>query len=146
MPRILRTSLPDGFFHVTARGVAKRTIFLDDDDYRTFMGLLAATVQRYRWDVFAFCLIENHYHVVLNATRERLSNGVQWLNGVYAQEFNQRYERWGHLFGARFASWVIETEEHLYAACHYVIENPVRAGLCDRAEEWPWSGSRWGTR
>lgn len=71
---------------------------------------------------------------------------MQWLSGVYAQEFNARHERWGHLFGARFASWVIESEDYLYAASRYVLANPVRAGLCEHAEDWPWSGSRWGRR
>ena len=144
MPRILRTTLPDGYFHVTARGVERRPVYLDADDYRTFLALFAAAVRRHGWDVWGFCLMPNHYHAVLESTREGLSAGAQWLNGVYAQTFNGRHGRWGHLFGARFASWVIDREEHLYAACRYVLENPVRAGLCERPEEWPWSGSRWG--
>jgi REP element-mobilizing transposase RayT len=138
--------LPDGFFHVTSRGVARCRIFRDADDCHAFLGLFADTVTRYGWDVWAFCLMHNHYHVVLEATQVQLSAGMQWLNGVYAQDFNQRYERWGHLFGARFSSWVIEDEEHLRAACLYVLANPVRAGLCKTPEEWPWSGSRWGLR
>jgi len=146
VPRILRTTLPDGYFHVTSRGVARRRIFLDEDDCLFFLSLLAETADRYVWEVYALCLMENHYHLVVEATREHLSDGMQWLNGVYAQEFNQRYGRWGHLFGARFASWVVASEEHLYAACRYVLENPVRAGLCERPEDWPWSASRWGRR
>ena len=146
MPRILRTTLPDGYFHITARGVEQRTIYLDRDDYLAFLALLGSTSRRHGWDLYAFCLMGNHYHAVLEATREALSDGVQWLNGGYAQQFNGRYRRWGHLFGARFASWVIESEKHLYHACRYVLENPVRAGLCERAEDWPWSGSRWGKR
>jgi putative transposase len=146
VPRILRTTLPDGYFHVTARGVEQRRIYLDRYDCRLFLSLLAETIDRYVWDPYALCLMPNHFHVVLDATREHLSEGMQWLNGVYAQEFNHRYGRWGHLFGGRFASWVIESEEHLCAACRYVIENPVRAGLCDRPEDWPWSASRWGLR
>jgi putative transposase len=146
VPRILRTSLPDGYFHVTARGVERRPIYLDADDYQSFLGLFAATVRRQSWNVYAFCLMPNHYHAVLEAAREALSEGIQWLDGVYAQDFNARYGRWGHLFGARFASGVIETEEHLYTASRYVLANPVRAGLVERAEEWPWSDSRWGKR
>jgi putative transposase len=146
VPRIARTSLPDGHFHVTARGVERRAIYLDDDDYRSFLGLFAATARRQSWNVYAFCLMPNHYHVILEATREALSEGIQWLDGIYAQDFNARYQRWGHLFGARFASWAIESEKHLYGAARYVLANPVRAGLVDRAEDWPWSGSRWGKR
>jgi putative transposase len=88
MPRILRTSLPDGYFHVTTRGVEQRAIYLDGDDCRSFLGLLAATVSRNHWDVYAFCLMGNHYHLVLEAARANLSHGVQGLNGVYAQRFN----------------------------------------------------------
>ena len=146
MPRILRTTLPDGYFHITARGVEQRAIYLDRDDCRTFLRLFAATTDSYGWSVYAFCLMGNHYHLVLEATREALSGGVQWLNGVYAQRFNERYERWGHLFGDRFRSWVIDSEDYLYDACRYVLNNPVRAGLCELPEDWPWSDSRWGKR
>jgi len=144
VPRILRTSLPDGYFHITARGVEQRAIYLDREDCRAFLGMFGAAVRRHDWKLYAFCLMGNHYHVVLEATREALSDGVQWLNGGYAQRFNKRYARWGHLFGARFRSWVVATEEHLYEASRYVLANPVRAGLVERAEDWPWSGSRWG--
>jgi putative transposase len=144
VPRILRTTLPDGYFHVTARGVEQRAIYLDREDCRAFLALFGGTARRFGWDLYAFCLMPNHYHLVVEATRDALSHGSQWLNGVYAQAFNRRHARWGHLFGGRFASWVIEREEHLYAACRYVLENPVRAGLCQRADDWPWSGSRWG--
>jgi putative transposase len=146
VPRILRTTLPDGYFHITARGVEQRSIYLDAEDCRWFLALFGSTARRFSWELYAFCLMTNHYHVVLEATREALSNGVQRLNGVYAHDFNDRHGRWGHLFGGRFRSWAIESEEHLYAACKYVLQNPVRAGLCERAEDWPWSGSRWGKR
>jgi putative transposase len=146
MPRILRTTLPDGFFHITARGVEQRPIYLDSEDRRSFLALFGSTVRRHSWELYAFCLMGNHYHVVLETTREALSNGVQWLNGGYAQRFNERHGRWGHLFGSRFRSWVVESEKHLYDASRYVLDNPVRAGLVERAEDWPWSGSRWGKR
>jgi putative transposase len=146
MPRILRSTLPDGYFHITARGVEQRAIYLDAEDCRSFLALFGSTVRRHRWDLYAFCLMTNHYHAVLEATREELSEGVQQLNGAYAQHFNRRHGRWGHLFGARFASWVIESEKHPYGAARYVLANPVRAGVVDRAEDWAWSGSRWGKR
>jgi putative transposase len=142
VPRPLRSDLPNGFFHVTARGVAHARIFLDDDDRRQFLALLAGTVQRYHWDCFAFCLMTTHYHLVLETTRERLSRGVQRLNGRHAQAFNARHVRRGHLFGARFASWVIANEQHLGETCRYVLLNPVRAGLCRSPAEWRWSASR----
>ena len=144
MPRLLRTQLPDGVFHVTARGVEQRPIFADEDDRRTFLALLADAIPRYRWRCYAFCLMGNHYHVVVEATRADLSAGFQWLNGRYGRLFNDRHRRSGHLFGSRFASWVVAEDTHLSAACAYVLENPVRAGLCARSEDWRWSGSRYG--
>jgi REP element-mobilizing transposase RayT len=69
---------------------------------------------------------------------------MQWLNGVYAQRFNRRHARYGHLFAGRYGSRVIEGEEYLERACAYVLLNPVRAGLCGQAADWPWSGSRSG--
>jgi putative transposase len=139
MPRLRRSDLPDGVFHVTARGVAGTAVFRDDEDRRLFLGLLGRTVDRHDWTCYAFCLMGTHYHLVVRATRKDVSAGIQWLNGTYAQSFNRRHERWGHLFGARFGSWVVERDERFAATCRYVLENPVRAGLCARPEDWPWS-------
>jgi putative transposase len=144
MPRPLRTNFPDGYFHVFARGVAETAVFVDDEDRRTFLALLASASNRYRWQFHTLCLMTTHYHFVLESARAGLSAGMQWLNGVYAQTFNKRYERHGHLFGGRFGSRVIEDEEYLQAACDYVLLNPVRAGLCERASDWPWSATRYG--
>jgi len=85
-----------------------------------------------------------HYHVILESTRYDLSRGLHRLNGVYAQAFNNRRGRFGHLFADRFESRVIESEEHLAAACRYVVLNPVRAGICAAPHEWPWNHSRYG--
>jgi putative transposase len=86
----------------------------------------------------------NHYHLVVEATLIMLSGGFHRLNGIYAQTFNLRHGRHGHLFGDRFWSATIESEEHLQDACRYVVFNPVRAGLCEQPEEWRWSASRYG--
>ncbi len=144
MPRPLRTNFPDGYFHVFARGVAETPVFVDDEDRRTFLALLASAANRHDWQFHTLCLMTTHYHCVLESARAALSSGMQWLNGVYAQLFNKRYERHGHLFGGRFGSRVIEDEEYLRSACDYVLLNPVRAGLCERASDWPWSASRYG--
>jgi REP-associated tyrosine transposase len=142
MARRLRTDLPDGLFHVTARGAGRIAIYRDDEDYRLFLRLLGMTVERRRWHCLALCLMPNHYHLVLDTTRRRLSRGFHWLNGSYAQAFNRRHGRWGHLFGDRFSSWVVVDEEHVAATCEYVRANPVRAGLCTTVDDWPWSGSQ----
>jgi REP element-mobilizing transposase RayT len=143
MARVLRSSLPDGYFHVFTRGVADTAIFRDDEDRRSFLALLIRTTRRHGWELHALCLMTTHYHAVLEATRAQLSAGMQWLNGLYAQTFNKRYDRHGHLFGARYGSRVIESEEYLARACEYVLQNPMRAGLCERASHWPWNATRY---
>jgi REP element-mobilizing transposase RayT len=125
---------------VTSRGVDGEDIFRDDTDRRWFVSLLGDVVDRHGWTCHAFCLMPNHYHLVIEAPVERLARGMQALNGKYAWRFNQRHERRGHVFGERYRSLPIESEEHLEAARAYVLANPVRAGLCATVDEWPWSG------
>ena len=142
VPRILRTHLPDGYFHVTARGVDGTAIFRDDHDRLAYLRLFALTTDRYMWTCHAFCLMDNHVHLVLDATRWQLSAGFQYLHGEYAQRFNNRHERTGHLFGARFASWVIDSEGYLKRTIEYVLNNPVRARLVDDPDDYSWSAAR----
>lgn len=142
VPRIRRSDLPDGLFHVTTRGVFERLVFHDDDDRRVFLALLALVADRHVWDCHAFCLMGTHYHVVVDTTTESLSAGMQYLNGEYADRFNRRHGRQGHVFGARFASWVIRDESHYERTLEYVLANPVRAGLVDDWTDWPWSAAR----
>ncbi len=139
MPRRPRRDLPDGVFHVVSRGVAGCHIFADDHDRRLFVRLLAAARERVRWICHAFCLMGTHYHLVLEADVLRLGRGMHWLNGVYAQRFNRRHGRRGHLFEGRYSAFVVEGDEHLQATCLYVLANPVRAGLCERVDDWPWA-------
>jgi REP element-mobilizing transposase RayT len=144
MARLPRHALRDGrLFHVTARGVDRAAIFRDDADRRTFLTLLADCVRRFRWRCHAFCLMGNHYHLVVEPPElAALSAGVHRLNGVYAQRFNRKHGRSGHLFGDRYSTWLVHDEAHYEATCAYVLANPVRAGLCDDPDEWPWSGIR----
>lgn len=142
MPRRPRKLLGDGTYHVTARGVARSELFLDARDCRAFLVHYGDAVERFEWTSLAFCLMPNHYHLVLSAPLEHLSAGMHRLNCVYAMRFNRRYDRVGHLFQNRFDARLIEGDRHLLAVRRYVIENPVRAGLCRRWEEWPWSGLR----
>ena len=85
-----------------------------------------------------------HYHLVVAAQRKDLSDGMQQLNGRHALAFNRRHKRYGALFAERFSVRVVEREEHLFEACAYAVLNPVKARLCDYAEQWPWSYSRYG--
>jgi putative transposase len=137
-PRLLLP--PVAAFHVTSRGVARQAISRDDDDRSLFVSLLRLAARRWRWNLLAYCLMPNHFHLVVTSELERLSRGMHLLNFRYAQSFNERHDRVGHLYQGRFSTYVVETDEHFVAACAYVFENPVRAGLCATRDEWPWIG------
>jgi putative transposase len=142
--RIPRSSLPDGFFHVYCRGVASAVAFPDGDDRSTFLGLLRMCSRRHRWTCHAACVLSTHYHLVVDARREALSRGVHQLNWRYARYYNRRYGTFGHVFAERFQTRAIEGEERVFETCAYVLLNPVKARLCERVEDWPWSYSRYG--
>jgi putative transposase len=135
MPRQPRSYLDDGVYHVTGRATGGERLFLVDIDRVDFTDLFRSTAYGFNWLCRAYCLMGTHYHLILEASREALSAGMQRLNGVYAQRFNYRHDRRGRLFARRFAAYVVRDDRHLEAACRYVLENPVRAGLCERAEE-----------
>jgi REP element-mobilizing transposase RayT len=86
--------------------------------------------------------MSSHFHLLVWAPLERISDGMHWLNGAYAQRFNRRWGRVGHLFQNRFDAWVMRDERHWQNTCRYILENPVKAGLCEFADDWPWSGGR----
>jgi putative transposase len=140
VPRRPRTLLGDGTYHVTARGVARSEIFLDPTDYRTHLRIHREVVDRFGWTQHAFCLMPNHVHLVFSCTREELSAGMHRLGFLYAQHFNKRYARPGHLFQNRFDARVIQGDRHLRRVCRYVVNNPVRARLVEHWRDWPWSG------
>jgi putative transposase len=141
MPRRPRRSLPDGIFHVTSRGVARAPIFRDSLDYVALRAQVREVIRKFEWNLYAYCLMPNHYHLIVDTEREHLSAGMHRLNFLYAQRFNRRHDRVGHLFQNRFAAYVIESDEHLLNSMFYVARNPVRAGLCDTPADWPWAAS-----
>jgi REP element-mobilizing transposase RayT len=145
MTRVPRSALPDGFFHVSARGVDRSTpLFRDASDRTAFLELLRRAGDGHEWTFHALCVLSTHYHVVLESSCRQLSAGLQLTNCGYATHYNRRYGRFGHVFAGRFSARAIESEEYLRDACAYVLLNPVKAGLCESADEWPWSYSRYG--
>ena len=109
-----------------------------------FLSLLRQVARKHRWQCHAYCLMGTHYHLVLETRRTDLSSGLHRLNWLYAMYFNGKHGLFGHLFAERFTTRLIESDEYLFEACAYVLLNPVKAGLCQRVDEWPWSFSRYG--
>jgi REP-associated tyrosine transposase len=142
MPRLARSILPSpAIYHVTVRGVNKDLLFVDEHDYADFRGLFRRACRRNGWHCVAFCLMPNHVHAIIETHLELLSHGMHWILSIYAQRFNKRHRRVGHLYQERFHTKLIRDDEHFAKACDYVFENPVRAGLCEKAGDWKWSGS-----
>jgi REP element-mobilizing transposase RayT len=139
MARPLRIEFPGAIYHVTSRGNAKQTIFIDDEDKERFFDMLSMVVERFNWRCHAYCLMENHYHLLIETLHANLSKGMRQLNGVYTQGFNQRYRRIGHLFQGRYKAILVEKDNHLLSLCRYVVLNPMRVGLVKRPEQWRWS-------
>jgi putative transposase len=142
MARPLRLEYPGAVYHVTSRGNARQRIFLDDHDRELFLKTLARVVSRFGWLCHAYCLMNNHYHLLLETPRPNLSLGMRQLNGVYTQAFNRRHRRVGHLFQGRYKAILVEKEAHLLELCRYVVLNPVRVKAVARARDWRWSSYR----
>ncbi|HEX5261579.1 MAG TPA: transposase [Gaiellales bacterium] len=139
MPRRLRDQPAGSIHHITARGSRRGTIFVDDDDRRAFIAALGECQRATGWTCMAFCLMTNHYHLLVELTAPRLSVGMQVLNTTHAVRFNRRHEGAGHVFDARFHSTLVDDTDYGQEVVRYIALNPVRAGLCDRPEQWPWS-------
>lgn len=140
MPIPHRIQAPDVLYHVCSRGVDKQHIFgLIDDDRPFFIRLLGRTVDRYGWRLHAYCLMGNHFHLVLETPHANIAVGMQYLKSVYALWFNDSKPREGHLFERRYWADLLVREEHLFATSRYVVLNPVRAGICSHPGDWPWS-------
>ena len=139
MARPLRIEFPGAVYHITSRGNARQAIFTDDEDRGGFLDILSMVVERFKWLCHAYCLMENHYHLLIETPNANLSKGMRELNGVYTQGFNQRYRRVGHLFQGRYKAIIVEKNNHLLSLCRYVVLNPVRVGLIKKPEQWRWS-------
>ncbi|HEX6699507.1 MAG TPA: transposase [Gaiellaceae bacterium] len=142
MPRPPRIVVPHGIYHVYSRGNRRQVICRDDGDRLFFFALFEIVVRKFEWVCHSYCLMPNHYHFLIETPRANLSEGMQRFNGRYALSFNARHGLDGHLFRGRFGATSVETTLHLTELSRYVVLNPVRAGLCDEAADWPWSSYR----
>jgi len=142
MGRPLRIQAAGLSYHVTARGNGRMAIYTDDRDRRAFLRLLTRVTEVRSLACHAYCLMPNHYHLVATTSAANLSQVVKELNGPYAQWWNRRHRRVGHVFQGRFHAQVVQDDAYLLTVCRYVVLNPVRAGLVDKVEQWPWSSYR----
>ncbi|NPV60805.1 MAG: addiction module toxin RelE [Actinobacteria bacterium] len=139
MARALRIEFPGALHHAYARGVAKQAIYQSDEDRTTFLAILGTTVERYNWVLHAYCLMGNHYHLLVETPDANLSAGMHYLNGVYAMRYNRAHERVGHLFQGCYGATLVDREEYFLQAACYIVLNPVRAGIVERPSQYPWS-------
>ena len=142
MARPLRIEFAGALYHVTARGNAQNDIYLNDDDRKSFLSLLQNATERYHWYCHAYCLMSNHYHLLIETQQPTLSKGMKYINGVYTQQFNKRHKRVGHVFQGRFKGILVESEAYLLELARYIVLNPVRASMVRSAKDWPWSSYR----
>ena len=139
MARPLRLEFAGACYHLTARGDRQEPIFEDDQDRLIFLDLLAKEVLQQGWQLYAFCLMGNHYHLLLETPEPNLVQGMRRFNGVYTQAFNRRHARVGHVLQGRYKSILVDKQSHLLELCRYVVLNPVRAGMVAAAGDWHWS-------
>ncbi len=139
MARPLRIEYPGAVYHITSRGNEKKPVYKDDQDRENFLSPLDRVNKRYNWLCHAYCLMDNHFHLLIETPEGNLSIGMRQLNGVYTQTFNKRHRRTGHLFQGRYKAILIQKDSHLLEACRYVVLNPVRARLVEEPGQWRWS-------
>jgi len=142
MSRPLRLEFPGALYHVTARGNARQKIYLDAEDRRLYLELLGKEVTQQGWRCYAYCLMDNHYHLLIETPEPNLVAGMRRLNGVYTQVFNRRQRRVGHLFQGRYKAIVVDKDAYLRELCRYIVLNPVRAKAVRSPQRWPWSSYR----
>jgi len=138
MARPLRIEYAGALYHVTSRGDGREDIYLDDEDRELFLRVLGEVCDLFNWSVHAWCLMTNHYHLLVETPDSNLSKGMRYLNGVYTQRFNRKHSRVGHVFQGRYKAILVEKDAYLQELSRYIILNPVRAGMVESAEQWEW--------
>jgi REP element-mobilizing transposase RayT len=142
MPRPSSLEFAGATYHVTVRGVQQSAIFVDDDDRMTLLAILARMLRTCRAQAFAFCLMDNHYHLVLQTREANLSSLMHRINSQYSLTFNRRHGRAGHLIEGRFKALLVDRDAYLLEVCRYVDLNPVRVSMVDLPGQWRWSSYR----
>lgn len=139
---MLSYEFPNALYHVTARGDRREDIFEDDEDRHAFLRTLHEVVDQFNWLCYAWCLMGNHYHLLVQTPHANLSKGMRQLNGVFTQYSNRRHRRVGHLFQGRFKAILVDSDAYLLELSRYIVLNPLRAKMVRRVQDWPWSSYR----
>jgi len=139
MARPLRLEFAGAVYHVTSRRDMREAIFLDDDDRREWLAVLALVCERFNWVVHAYCQMTNHDHLLVETIEGNLSAGMRQLNVLYTQRLNRWHGMVVHLFQRRYKTILVQKEAHLLALSRYVVLNPVRAGMVQSPDDWEWS-------
>lgn len=142
MARPIRLEFAGALYHVTSRGDRREDIYEGDSDHQTFISLLDDICESYNWICHAYCLMGNHYHLLIETPDANLSSGMRQLNGVYTQKFNRAHNRVGHVFQGRYKAILVEKQSYLLELARYIVLNPVRAHMVHSAKDWPWSSYR----
>ncbi|MCD4774748.1 MAG: transposase [Candidatus Aegiribacteria sp.] len=135
----MRIEYPGALYHVTARGNGKATIFLDDEGRLKFLDILEDCSKAFKFICHGYCIMSNHYHLLIETPNANLSAGIHRLNSVYAKFFNKQYEHVGHVFQGRFKAILVQRDNYLLELCRYIVLNPVRAGIVDHPANYRWS-------
>ncbi|WP_039928002.1 REP-associated tyrosine transposase [Alishewanella jeotgali] len=139
MARPLRLEFCGALYHVTSRGNERKPIYFEDADFKLFLSLLTKVCEQCNWLVHAYCLMTNHYHLLVETPDANLSKGMRQLNGSYTQKINRKYGRVGHLFQGRFKAILVHRDAYLMELSRYIVLNPIRANMVQTLDEWPWS-------
>nr|VFJ63687.1 MAG: REP element-mobilizing transposase RayT [Candidatus Kentron sp. DK] len=139
MTRPVRIQFENALYHITSRGDRQEAVYEDDTDRLAFLKILGDVIGTYNWICHAYCLMSNHYHLVIQTPDANLSKGMRQLNGVYTQVSNRRHGRAGHLFQGRYKAILVDGDSYFLALNRYVVLNPVRAGMVAQPNDWPWS-------
>lgn len=138
MPRIARDYSQINVYHIILRGIDKQNIFFEEEDKQKFINIIKDTKEKYNYEIYVYCLMDNHVHIVIYDKKEKLSKIMQSIEISYALYFNKKYERVGHLFQNRFFSKKVEDREYLKRLCRYIHKNPLKAGIAN-TQEYKWS-------
>jgi REP element-mobilizing transposase RayT len=142
MSRPLRLQFAGALYHVTTRGDRRKFIYEDDEDRAAFLEILGAVIKDFNWVAHAYCLMGNHYHLLVETPDANLAKGMRQLNGSYTQWSNRRHRRAGHLFDGRYKAVLADKDSYLLELCRYIVLSPVRAKMVKSLERWRWSSYR----